>query len=304
MNNKIYFGDYLKEDKAWRGNLNLVWGDLLLERDPDNGLEYLTLSVPATKKSLSQCEPATTSTDKSNTDVNNNNTNNNNSTSNKVSLPRVYARQPALACPVEAYKAYRSRRPTNCLDTHSPFYLAPNSRSKPHSKTWYKVLAMSCQRLDALFYCLFKKAQLNLNGLVSMSEKEQQHIVASAMITSQANNDMVVWKTSTIPTTSPTSLTSLVASKTQTSSRKKIATPVTPTPPVPGQPVARRALPIKVQVQVQVQVKLPQHSKECSTNRAMAAAAAAAAAAVNTSAVINNSFPSLKIQLPFKLPVK
>ena len=45
----IYFGEFLKEDKAWRGNLNLVWGDMILERDTQNGLEYLTLATYAKK---------------------------------------------------------------------------------------------------------------------------------------------------------------------------------------------------------------------------------------------------------------
>ena len=51
LNNMIYFGEFLKEDKAWRGNLNLVWGDMLLEKDPVNGLEYLTLATYAKKSS-------------------------------------------------------------------------------------------------------------------------------------------------------------------------------------------------------------------------------------------------------------
>lgn len=54
LNNMIYFGEFLKEDKAWRGNLNLVWGDMLLERDPQNGLEYLTLATYAKKSSRHQ----------------------------------------------------------------------------------------------------------------------------------------------------------------------------------------------------------------------------------------------------------
>jgi hypothetical protein len=76
---------------------------------------------------------------------------------NDINSPRVYARQPIMYCPIEAYKNYRSRRPNNCLERDSPFYLAPLFKSKNQSKIWYKALAMSCQRLDALFYCLFKK---------------------------------------------------------------------------------------------------------------------------------------------------
>jgi hypothetical protein len=45
---------------------------------------------------------------------------------------------------------------------------------------WYKALAMSCQRLDALFYCFFKKAGVDLNSLASMSEQQQQQAVAAA----------------------------------------------------------------------------------------------------------------------------
>lgn len=51
LNNMIYFGEFLKEDKAWRGNLNLVWGDLVLDRDPSNGVEFLTLATYAKKSS-------------------------------------------------------------------------------------------------------------------------------------------------------------------------------------------------------------------------------------------------------------
>jgi hypothetical protein len=39
---------------------------------------------------------------------------------------------------------------------------------------------MSCQRLDALFYCLFKKAGVDLTSLASMSAQQQQQAVAAA----------------------------------------------------------------------------------------------------------------------------
>lgn len=39
---------------------------------------------------------------------------------------------------------------------------------------------MSCQRLDALFYCLFKKAGVDLNSLATMSAQQQQQAVAAA----------------------------------------------------------------------------------------------------------------------------
>lgn len=39
---------------------------------------------------------------------------------------------------------------------------------------------MSCQRLDALFYCLFKKAGVDLASLASMSQQQQQQAVAAA----------------------------------------------------------------------------------------------------------------------------
>ena len=54
LNNTIYFGEFLKEDKAWRGNLNLVWSDMILERDPQNGLEYLTLAPYAKRSARNQ----------------------------------------------------------------------------------------------------------------------------------------------------------------------------------------------------------------------------------------------------------
>ena len=94
--------------------------------------------------------------------------------------PRVYAQRNNINwCPVEAYKIYRSRRPNNCLDRDSPFYLAPLYKLKNQSKVWYKALAMSCQRLDALFYCLFKKAGVDLNSLANMSQQQQQAIINS-----------------------------------------------------------------------------------------------------------------------------
>ena len=97
-----------------------------------------------------------------------------------MNSPRIYARQPTSYCPIEAFKIYRSRRPNNCLDRDSPFYLAPLFKSKNQSKVWYKALAMSCQRLDALFYCFFKKAGVDLTSLASMSEQQQQQAVAAA----------------------------------------------------------------------------------------------------------------------------
>jgi hypothetical protein len=252
MNNTIYFGEYLKEDKAWRGNLNLVWGDITIERDPDNGLEYLTLSISVKRHSSHnssaqgktagggaggiknnqvktepqqvQSEPATaTSTSttpgwaspvhrvvvhrvKTGTQTNKlraaahltaaqtSASLTTSHSSSELSSPRVYSRQPANLCPVEAYKLFKSRRPNNCLDRESPFYLAPNSKSKFTSKVWYKALAMSCQRLDALFYCLFKKANMDMSVLPSVNEEEQQRMIAVAMDVSAATNDVVVWK--------------------------------------------------------------------------------------------------------------
>jgi hypothetical protein len=220
LNNTIYFGEYLKEDKAWRGNLNLVWGDILLERDPDNGLEYLTLSISVKRSSSSKNNAANSSASaqqqkeqhaaapqtpktinriKTGTQTSKlraaaTSTTTSSSSAHELCSPRVYARQPANMCPIEAYKLFKARRPNTCLDRESPFYLAPNSKSKFTSKVWYKALAMSCQRLDALFYCLFKKANLNIHNLASMSEAEQQQIIAQAATASQANNDVVVWK--------------------------------------------------------------------------------------------------------------
>ncbi len=197
LNNMIYFGEFLKEDKAWRGNLNLVWGDMLLERDAQNGLEYLTLATYAKKSQRNQ--PVTPGATKSNSRTktgtqtsklraaaaaaaaaNAANQSNNSMCLDSANSPRVYARQPSNYCPIEAFKIYRSRRPNNCLDRDSPFYLAPLFKSKNQSKVWYKALAMSCQRLDALFYCLFKKAGVDLASLASMSQQQQQQAVAAA----------------------------------------------------------------------------------------------------------------------------
>ena len=54
LNNTVFFGEYLKEDKAWRGNLNLVWGDIVLGRYQENGLEYLTLAANSKKNGRNQ----------------------------------------------------------------------------------------------------------------------------------------------------------------------------------------------------------------------------------------------------------
>jgi hypothetical protein len=216
LNNMIYFGEFLKEDKAWRGNLNLVWGDMLLERDAQNGLEYLTLATYAKKSSRSHSSHSTSTTTTTSTTtstalqiVNGQNIkcepgsssprsiaaprtktgtqtsklraaaaaaahqaaaemapnnlssskrsssllSSSNSSSSSISehrhsatqsnqavldlnSPRVYARQPSSYCPIEAFKIYRTRRPNNCLDRDSPFYLAPLFKSKYQYKVW------------------------------------------------------------------------------------------------------------------------------------------------------------------------
>lgn len=181
LNNMIYFGEFLKEDKAWRGNLNLVWGDMILERDPQNGVEFLTLATYAKKTTRNQNnqpgQPRTTTRTKTGTQTSKLRAavaaaaaaaaNPSANLSSDLNSPRVYARQPPMYCPIEAYKNYRSRRPNNCLERDSPFYLAPLFKSKNQSKTWYKALAMSCQRLDALFYCLFKKGICSFSPLIT-----------------------------------------------------------------------------------------------------------------------------------------
>lgn len=188
LNNMIYFGEFLKEDKAWRGNLNLVWGDMLLERDPHTGVEFLTLATHS--KRTARHQQFQTGVVKSNTRVRTGTqasklkaigTPSPSNANEIIHAPRVYA-EPCrpFICPIEAYKIYRSRRPNNCLDRDSPFYLAPLFKSKNQSKVWYKALAMSCQRLDALFYCLFKKAGVDLNSLVNMSQQQQQQAAAAA----------------------------------------------------------------------------------------------------------------------------
>jgi hypothetical protein len=105
-----------------------------------------------------------------------------------TATPRIYAQRNNINwCPIEAYKIYRSRRPNNCLDRDSPFYLAPLYKLKNQSKVWYKALAMSCQRLDALFYCLFKKAGVDLNSLANMSQQQQQAIINSTAASSSSS---------------------------------------------------------------------------------------------------------------------
>jgi len=245
LNNMIYFGEFLKEDKAWRGNLNLVWGDMLLERDLQNGLEYLTLATYAKKSSRNptgavnntqtppppqqqqqqqqqQSSPKSTSRTKTGTQTSklraavaaaaaaaaaNPTISHHTQSSSDANSPRVYARQPASYCPIEAYKMYKSRRPNNCLDRDSPFYLAPLFKSKNQSKVWYKALAMSCQRLDALFYCLFKKAGVDLASLASMSQQQQQQAVAAAASIINGSNENQLNNSETINNTSLTTST-------------------------------------------------------------------------------------------------
>ena len=199
----IYFGDYLKEDKAWRGNLNLVWGDIMLERDQENGIEYLTLAVTvkraqtssaSTPKAGGETNPTAVANQSRKTGTQTGKLRAAISSTAELNSPRLYARQPTVLCPVEAYKIFKARRPNNCLDRESPFYLAPNQKSRPTSKTWYQALAMSCQRLDPLFYCLFKKSCVDLNSLATMTSEQQQEIVAAATATSIETNDYVVWK--------------------------------------------------------------------------------------------------------------
>ena len=184
LNNMIYFGEFLKEDKAQRGNLNLVWGDLLLEKDPQNGLEYLTLATYAKKTARNQ-QSYQTGVVKMNARTKTGSLSINDSSN----APRVYAqRQPINWCPIEAYKIYRTRRPNNCLDRDSPFYLAPLYKLKNQSKIWYKALAMSCQRLDALFYCLFRKAGVDLASLANMSQQQQQSLINSSTAAALQHN--------------------------------------------------------------------------------------------------------------------
>lgn len=151
----IYFGEFLKEDKAWRGNLNLVWGDMVLERDPSNGVEYLTLATYVKKANRNNGSGATPNTGspgmksssrtRTGTQTSKlraaaaaagSNSPNINTLMIDTNSPIVYARQPASWCPIEAYKMYRSRRPNNCLDRDSPFYLAPLFKSKNNSKVF------------------------------------------------------------------------------------------------------------------------------------------------------------------------
>jgi hypothetical protein len=200
----IYFGDYLKEDKAWRGNLNLVWGDVILERDPENGLEYLTLPTSVKRQQINQSTPKASGPNPLEASSSGSSLQQRRTgcqtgklraaTGAELTSPRVYTRQATMQCPVEAFKIFKARRPNNCLDSESPFYLAPNQKSKPTSKTWYQALAMSCQRLDPLFYCLFKRSCVDLNSLATMTNEQQEEIVAAATATSIEQNDYVIWK--------------------------------------------------------------------------------------------------------------
>ena len=126
---------------------------MLLERDTQNGLEYLTLATYAKKsqrnQSLMPGAVKNTSRTKTGTQTtklraaaaaaaaaNAANQSSNSMNMDSANSPRVYARQPPSYCPIEAFKIYRTRRPNNCLDRDSPFYLAPLFKSKNQSKVW------------------------------------------------------------------------------------------------------------------------------------------------------------------------
>ncbi|CAF0966654.1 unnamed protein product [Brachionus calyciflorus] len=307
LNNMIYFGEFLKEDKAWRGNLNLVWGDMILERDPHNGLEYLTLATYAKKTTRNPPslpgQPRTTHRTKTGTQTSKLRAAAaaaaSSTTGIELNCPRVYTRQPPLYCPIEAYKIYRSRRPNNCLDRDSPFYLAPLFKSKNNSKTWYKALAMSCQRLDALFYCLFKKAGVDLTSLASMSQSQQQQAVAAAASIMGSEGNVVSpvgWKPGMKEPNHITDVNELVTNGYMSSSalasnglgnttpNNSTPTSNTPTPTTTttttsnfyqSQPAQQQqqqhiitTVPAQVQVQVQIQVQIiPQQQQQLTTNQ-------------------------------------
>jgi hypothetical protein len=86
--------------------------------------------------------------------------------------------------------------------------LASLFKSKNQSKVWYKALAMSCQRLDALFYCLFKKAGVDLASLASMSQQQQKQAVAAAASIINGSNENQLNNSETINNTSLTTSTS------------------------------------------------------------------------------------------------
>ena len=54
---------------------------------------------------------------------------------------------------------------------------------------------MSCQRLDALFYCLFRKAGVDLASLANMSQQQQQSLIYSS--TAAAFQDNEAWNSIT-----------------------------------------------------------------------------------------------------------
>jgi hypothetical protein len=290
LNNMIYFGEFLKEDKAWRGNLNLVWGDMLLERDSQNGLEYLTLATYAKKSNRTPGQQGVRTNVRTKTGTQTSKLRaaaaaaaaaaaSSHNAVNLIDSPRVYARQPLAYCPIEAYKIYRSRRPNNCLDRDSPFYLAPLFKSKNQSKIWYKALAMSCQRLDALFYCLFKKAGVDLTSLASMSQQQQQQAVATAasMVNNDQNNSVSLqlspgaqWKSFKDDEQDLMLMNGNVGpSKSIIDTNYQQANSgISYFNPQTGQQHIITTVPAQVQVQVQIQVQLPLHQQQIQSNNA------------------------------------
>ena len=205
----------------------------------------------------------------------------NSSTSDQPILPRVYARHPSTTCPVEAYKIYKTHRPSGCMNRESPFYLAPNFKSKSTNKVWYKILPMSCQRLDALFFCLFKQAGIDVSRMGNLSREEQNFMISSAMQSVKERDDSVVWKAN-----KPSA--SLTFNQIHSDSKVKIKRERTFVKPkfhrisnisnlveknkptlIHGETTAEPfsflnmsfAVPVLVQVQVQVQVQAPKYQK-------------------------------------------
>lgn len=247
--------------------MNLVWGDILLECDPENGLEYLTLSITIKKSSSHknshhQLQPVSSTTNRVKTGTHTSKLRAAASTAtteshnhHELSSPRIYAREPHNLCAVEAYKLFRSRRPATCLDRESPFYLAPNSKSKFTSKVWYKALAMSCQRLDALFYCLFKKANMDMQSLMTMQDEEQRKMIDLT----QSLDDVVVWKSNKPVSASTTPITITQyhppkQKKSQNSSSHAQQQPHSHFYPSQQSDILA-TVPVQVQVQVQIQVQ-------------------------------------------------
>ena len=92
--------------------------------------------------------------------------------------PKAYANKDnSDKCPIQAYKLYKSYRPSNYLDDESPFYVAINHSWTPKSRyCWYKNTPMGPKTLGSVMKVLAENAGLT-------DKKISNHSVRHTMCT-------------------------------------------------------------------------------------------------------------------------